>query len=69
MSDDEMEIEAYPLRAYQLIPDPNRPLVVALALETERGHDLYLMTREILEDLGRDLLDRAKKMPAPKTAG
>ncbi|MDB5656564.1 MAG: hypothetical protein JWQ94_4177, partial [Tardiphaga sp.] len=47
----------------QLIPDPNRPHVVALAFETERGHSLYLATREILEDLAADLLARADKMP------
>ncbi|MEH2476159.1 hypothetical protein V1281_002671 [Nitrobacteraceae bacterium AZCC 2161] len=63
---DEQELPAYPIRAYQLIPDPNRPHVVALAFETERGHSLYLATREILEDLGKDLLDRAAKMPFKK---
>jgi hypothetical protein len=63
---DEQELPAYPILAYQLIPDPNRPNVVALAFETERGHSLYLATREILEDLARDLLDRANKMPAKK---
>jgi len=62
--DDEQEIVAYPIRAYQLIPDPNRPEVVALAFETERGHSLYLASRELLEDLANDLLDRASKMPA-----
>ena len=69
MSDDEIEIEAYPLRSYQLIPDPNRPDVVAFALETEQGHSLYLASRAVLEDLGRDLLDRASKMPEHKTTG
>jgi hypothetical protein len=63
---DEQEIPAYPILAYQLIPDPNRPNVVALAFETERGHSLFLATREILEDLAKDLLDRANKMPAKK---
>jgi hypothetical protein len=65
---EEQELPAYPILAYQLIPDPNRPHVVALAFETERGHSLYLATREILEDLARDLLDRAAKMPAKKAA-
>jgi hypothetical protein len=37
--------------------------VVALAIETSQGHSLYLATREILEDLGKDLLERAAKMP------
>jgi hypothetical protein len=60
---DEQELPAYPILAYQLIPDPNRPTVVALAVETERGHSLFLATREILEDLGKDLLERAAKMP------
>jgi hypothetical protein len=60
---DEQETPAYPILAYQLIPDPNRPAVVALAFETERGHSLFLATREILEDLGKDLLERAAKMP------
>lgn len=70
MSDDEdIEIEAYPLRSYQLIPDPNRPDVVALAFETERGHSLYLASRAVLEDLGNDLLARAAKMPEHKTVG
>jgi hypothetical protein len=68
-NDDDIEIEAYPLRSYQLIPDPNRPDVVALAFETEQGHSLYLASRAVLEDLGRDLLDRAAKMPEHKTAG
>ena len=51
------------LPAYQLIPDPNQPTVVALAIETEMGHSLFLATRQILEDLGKDLLERAAKMP------
>jgi len=46
-----------------LIPDPNRPTVVALAIETDQGHSLFLATRQILEDLGKDLLERAAKMP------
>jgi hypothetical protein len=61
---DEQEVPAYPIRAYQLIPDPNQPTVVALAIETDQGHSLFLATRQILEDLGQDLLDRAAKMPA-----
>jgi hypothetical protein len=60
---DEQELPAYPILAYQLIPNPNQPSVVALAFETERGHSLFLATREILEDLGKDLLERAAKMP------
>jgi hypothetical protein len=59
----EEELPAFPIRSYQLIADPNRPAVVALALETNQGHSLFLATREILEDLGRDLLERAAKMP------
>jgi hypothetical protein len=66
--EDEQEIVAYRIRAYQLIPDPNQPNVVALAFETERGHSLYLASREVLEDLGRDLLERAAKMPAKPEA-
>jgi hypothetical protein len=65
---DEQELPAHPIRAYQLIPDPNRPEVVALAFETAEGHSLFLATREILEDLGRDLLERAAKMPPKQTA-
>jgi hypothetical protein len=61
---DEQEVPAYPIRAYQLIPDPNQPSVVALAIETDQGHSLFLATRQILEDLGQDLLERAAKMPA-----
>ena len=61
---EEQELPAYPIRAYQLIPDPNQPTVVALAIETDQGHSLFLATREILEDLGKDLLERAAKMPA-----
>jgi hypothetical protein len=61
---EELELPAYPIRAYQLIPDPNQPTVVALAIETDQGHSLFLATREILEDLGKDLLERAAKMPA-----
>ena len=60
---DEQELPAYPIRAYQLIPDPNRPAAVALAIETDQGHSLFLATREVLEDLGKDLLERAAKMP------
>jgi hypothetical protein len=60
----EQQLPAYPIRAYQLIPDPNQPTVVALAIETDQGHSLFLATRQILEDLGKDLLDRAAKMPA-----
>ena len=63
---EEQELPAYPIRAYQLIPDPNQPTVVALAIETSQGHSLFLATREILEDLGRDLLERAAKMPVKK---
>ncbi len=61
---EEQELPAYPIRAYQLIPDPNQPAVVALAIETDQGHSLFLATKVILEDLGRDLLERAAKMPA-----
>ena len=60
---EEQELPAFPIRAYQLIPDPNRPTLVALAIETEQGYSLFLATREILEDLGKDLLERAAKMP------
>ena len=60
---EEQELPAYPIRAYQLIPDPNQPTVVALAIETDQGHSLFLATRQILEDLGKDLLERAAKMP------
>ncbi|QDW39436.1 hypothetical protein FFI89_021210 [Bradyrhizobium sp. KBS0727] len=60
---EEQELPAYPIRAYQLIPDPNQPAVVALAIETDQGHSLFLATRTILEDLGKDLLERAAKMP------
>ena len=56
----EQELPAFPIRAYQLIPDPNRPTVVALAIETDQGHSLFLATREILEDLGNDLLERRR---------
>ena len=42
--------------------------VVALAIETDQGHSLFLATREILEDLGKDLLERAAKMPAKPQA-
>ena len=63
-TNDEQELPAYPIRAYQLIPDPNQPAVVALAIETDQGHSLFLATREILEDLAADLLARADKMPA-----
>jgi hypothetical protein len=42
---DEQKLPAYPIRAYQLIPDPNQPTVVALAIETEQGHSLFLATR------------------------
>ena len=62
----EQELPAYPIRAYQLIPDPNQPAVVALAIETEEGHSLFLATRQILEDLGKDLLERAAKMPVKR---
>ena len=65
---EEQELPAYPIRAYQLIPDPNQPTVVALAIETEMGHSLFLATRQILEDLGKDLLERAAKMPAKQQA-
>jgi hypothetical protein len=64
----EQELPAYPIRAYQLIPDPNQPTVVALAIETDQGHSLFLATREILEDLGKDLLARAAKMPLKREA-
>ena len=32
----EEELPAYPIRSYQLIPDPNQPTVVALAIETDQ---------------------------------
>ena len=34
--------------------------------KTDQGHSLFLATREILEDLGKDLLERAAKMPLKK---
>jgi hypothetical protein len=45
------------------ISAPNQPTVVALAIETDQGHSLFLATRQILEDLGKDLLERVAKMP------
>jgi len=63
---DEQELPAYPIRADQLIPDSNQPDVVALAIETDQGHSLFLATRQILEDLGKDLLARAAKMPSKR---
>jgi hypothetical protein len=63
---EEQELPAYPIRAYQLIPDPNEPAVVALAIETDQGHSLFLATQQVLEDLGKDLLERAAKMPAKR---
>ncbi|MET0219044.1 MAG: hypothetical protein ABW213_00140 [Tardiphaga sp.] len=68
MTDDEQELPAFPIWNYQIIPDPNQPQVVAIAFETERGHSLYLASRQVLEDLGRDLLERAAKMPAKPDA-
>jgi hypothetical protein len=62
---DEQELPADPILAYQLIPDHNQPTVVALAFETERGHSLFLATREILEDLGKD----QSASPRPRCAG
>ena len=44
-------------------PGSEPATVVALAIETDQGHSLFLATREILEDLGKDLLERAAKMP------
>lgn len=63
-TDDDQELPAFPIWNYQIIADPNQPQVVAIAFETERGHSLYLASRQVLEDLGRDLLERASKMPA-----
>ena len=60
---DEQQIAAYPIRAYQIIPDPNDPALVAIAFETAQGHSLFLATRAILEDLGKDVLARAAMMP------
>ena len=37
---------------------------LVVEIETDQGHSLFLATREILEDLGKDLLERAAKMPA-----
>ena len=65
---EEQQLPAFPIRAYQLIPDPNQPTVVALAIETDQGHSLFLATRQILEDLGKDLLERAAKMPPKQNA-
>ena len=39
---DEQELPAFPIRAYQLIPDPNQPTVVALAIELERAAKMPL---------------------------
>ena len=56
-------IDPIAFRQPRCLPDPNQPTVVALAIETEQGHSLFLATRQILEDLGKDLLERAAKMP------
>jgi hypothetical protein len=40
--------------------------VVALAIETEQGHSLFLATRQILEDLGKDLLERRRRCRSNK---
>ncbi len=42
------------------------PSLPSRRIETDQGHSLFLATRQILEDLGKDLLDRAAKMPLKK---
>jgi len=59
---EEQELPAFPIRAYQLIPDPNQPDVVALAIETDQGHSLF-WPRARSWKISARLLERAARMP------
>lgn len=55
---------ALPLKGYRLMDNALDPTIVGLALETEQGPFMFVVTREILETLSLAFGQKAKEMPS-----
>ena len=55
---------AMPLKGYRLMDNTLDPNVVGLALETEQGPYMFVVTREILQTLSAAFAQKANEMPA-----
>jgi hypothetical protein len=65
MANDDNNSYALPLKGYRLMDNTMDPNVVGLALETEQGPFMFVVTKEILEVLSRAFAQKASEMPAP----
>ena len=54
---------AMPLKGYRLMDNTLDPNVVGLALETEQGPYMFVVTREILQTLSAAFAQKANEMP------
>lgn len=59
---------AMPLTGYRLMDNAQDPTVVGIALETEQGPFMFVVTKEILETLGEAFAHKAKTMPSRNPA-
>jgi hypothetical protein len=64
MTTDASNTYAMPLKGYRLMDNTMDPNVVGLALETEQGPFMFVVTREILETLSAAFAQKATEMPA-----
>lgn len=56
--------QALPLKGYRLMDNTQDPHIVGLALETEQGPFMFVVTKEILEVLSQAFAQKASEMPA-----
>ena len=54
---------AYPLLRYNILENARCPTMPAIAFRTKTGTHLYLVTREILEELAREFSKQAARTP------
>jgi hypothetical protein len=64
MAENDKSEYALPLKGYRLMDNTMDPNVVGLALETEQGPYMFVVTKEILEVLSRAFAQKASEMPA-----
>jgi len=65
MPKDDKNTYALPLKGYRLMDNTMDPNVVGLALETEQGPFMFVVTKEILEVLSQAFAQKASEMPTP----
>lgn len=55
--------EAHPLQGFQLLENPEQPSLAMIAFETEIGPSLFIVTKEMLDELSTAFGQLADKMP------